>query len=51
MDLSRGGHITFTGALVGDAVDTGVFFRFENQPNPNNSVVFDTETVTVSGTG
>ena len=50
MDLNRGGHITFTAALVGDAIDTGVFFRFENQPNPNNSVVFDTETVTVSGT-
>ena len=50
MDLSRGGHITFTAALVADAVDTGVFFRFENLPHPDNSTVFDTETVTVTGT-
>lgn len=50
MDLSRGGFITFTGALVGDAVDTNVFFRFENLPHPDNSTAFNTESVTVTGT-
>ena len=46
-----GGEITFTGA-TGDSVDTvDVYFRFEYNPHPDVNPNFNTEHVTVVGSG
>ncbi len=49
LSFPNGGTITFTGAVPADSADVNVKFLFENEPNPNNTVSFETDEVTVSG--
>jgi len=48
LTLSGGATITFDASVPDGDVD--VYFKFENEPYPGNSVVVDTDTKTVTGT-
>jgi hypothetical protein len=48
LTLSGGATITFDASVPDGDVD--VYFKFENEPHPNNTVFVDTDAVTVTGT-